>query len=180
MGNPQEITIQAMHKAIAEGLQQAFPALNVKAYETLKERVRCPAAALNMIALEPDTDVGTEQLAVRTRWELHLLMHVKDADVNIEIGALVAAVSKWLHGNRFGLPVHPAEFFGAYPDEWSQEKRAYEEWRVEFEVRGYLGESIWAGEGIIPQTVLVSYTPRVGVDHEPEYTEVTDATLPTV
>jgi len=180
MGNPQEITIQAAHQGITEGLQKAFPVLNVKAYETIKERVSCPMAVLTMTALEPDTDACTEQLSVRIRWELHLMMHAKVANVNIELGALVAAVSRWLHGNRFGLPAHPAEFFGAYPDEWSEEKRQYEEWRIEFEQRAYLGESVWTDEGIIPQTVLLSYTPLIGSPHEPDYYEVTDAGLPTV
>ncbi|GFM38318.1 hypothetical protein DSM19430T_30020 [Desulfovibrio psychrotolerans] len=180
MGNPQEISMQAAHEAIQEGLRQAFPVLSVMAYESLKERVACPAAFLNLAALEPGDDVGTEQLAVRIRWELHLVMHFKAANVNLEICALVGAVSKWLHGNRFGLPAHPAEFVGAYPDEWKPEQRAYEEWRIEFEQRVYLGASAWTDEGVIPQTVLVSWSPRVGVDYKPEYTEVTDAELPTV
>ncbi len=65
-------------------------------------------------------------------------------------------------------------FSAATLKDFKPAKDGYEEWRVEFEFNAYLGESVWDDEGIVPQTVYLSYSPLIGAAHEADYEEVTD------
>lgn len=186
MGNETpQIVIEDTHDAIQNAIKAAFPSfVTVGGYDSAKKSIKCPAAFVELASIEPgDEDPGTEQLAIRMRWEILLLLRFNTKSVKKsvqrEIRTIVGAVAHFVHGNRFGLPVSPAQFVGAYPDEFSPKSGTYEEWRIDFEIEGYLGESVWDGEGIIPETVLLSHTPLIGVEHIDEYKEVTDDGLPT-
>lgn len=182
--NTRQIDIEAAHTSIEAAIREAFPSFaTVGGYDEAKKVIKCPAAFLEMTSMEPGDDPGTDQLAIRMRWEIFLLLRFNSKSVKKsvarEIRTIVGAVSHFVHGNRFGLPVSPAQFVGAYPDEFSPKSGTYEEWRIDFEIAGYLGESVWDGEGVMPETVMLSHSPIIGLDHESDYKEVTDGELPT-
>lgn len=170
-----EINIAEAHEAIVAKLKAAFPRCTVGDYRREEGKVKAPALALELSHIEPgERDPGTGQLEVVLRWEVYPLTHFKTKNAAREVAALVCAVAKFVHGNRFGLPVSAAKFIGGYPEDFKPAKDGYEEWRVEFEFEAYLGESVWDGEGVTPQTVYLSYSPLIGAAHESDYEEVKD------
>lgn len=183
MGNDTpQIVIEAAHDAIQAAFKAAFPAfVTVGGYDKSKKVIKCPAAFIELGSIEPGDDPGTDQLAVRLRWEIFLLLRFNTKNVKKsvkqEIRTIVGAVAHFVQGNQFGIPCTPAQFVGAYPDEFSPKTGTYEEWRIDFEMEALLGESVWDGEGIIPDTVMLSYSPIIGIDHEQDYQEVTDDEL---
>ncbi len=168
-----EINVNEAHEAIVVKLKEAFPTCFVGDYRREEGAVKAPALALELAHVEPgERDPGTGQLEVTFRWVVYPLLHFKTRNAAREVAALVCAVAKFVHGNRFGLPVSAAKFIGGYPEDFKPTKDGYEEWRVEFEFGGLLGESVWDDAGVTPQTVYLSYSPLIGADHEADYQEV--------
>ncbi len=176
----EQIDISKAHEAIVQKFKEAFPACSVGDYRRESGRVVAPALALELAHVEPgEKDPGTGQLEINMRWVVYPLIHFRVKDAAREVAALVCSLAKFIDGNRFGLPVSAAKFIGGYPEDFKPSKDGYEEWRVEFEFSGMLGESIWTGEGNTPQTVFLGYSPLIGADHELEYQVVTDGEIPT-
>ena len=46
-------------------------------------------------------------------------------------------------------------------------------WAVSWRHKIRIGESIWQEDGVLPDTVYAGYEPDVGLEHEPDYEEVT-------
>ncbi|WP_291329986.1 hypothetical protein [Desulfovibrio sp. UCD-KL4C] len=174
-----EINIVDAHEAIVQKLKEAFPKCTVGDYRRETGKVVAPALALELSEIEPsDSDPGTGQLEINMRWVVYPLIHFRVKNAAREVAAIVCALAKFIDGNRFGLPVSAAKFVGGYPEDFKPAKDGYEEWRVEFEFSGMLGESVWTGEGITPETVFLGYTPLIGAENIEEYEDVTGQPLP--
>ncbi|WP_320169952.1 hypothetical protein [Maridesulfovibrio sp.] len=168
-----EINIIEAHTSIVADLKTAFPSCSIGDYRRENGAVKAPALALELAEIEPgEKNPGTGQLEATFRWVVYPLIHFKTKDAARKVAALVCAVAKFVHGNRFGLPVSAAKFIGGYPEDFKPAKDGYEEWRVEFEFSGYLGESVWDDAGITPQTVYLGYSPLIGAAYKADYQEV--------
>ena len=162
------------HDGILAALGQGLPGLrDVLGYGTA-EGLATPAAVLNLAGVEPadEPEDGSGRLAVRCRWELFLVMASRTPGVGRKLRELAGASAALVQGNRFGLAAPPARFVLAEPNEFEPSWKGAESWRVEFEQVVYLGANVWDGEGVMPETVLVSHTPLIGLEHEGEYEEV--------
>ncbi|WP_419779825.1 hypothetical protein [Maridesulfovibrio sp.] len=168
-----EIDIEKAHDDIVAALKKAFPTCSVGDYRREEGAVKAPALALELAHVEPGAkNPGTGQLEVTLRWEVYPLTHFRTNNAARKVAALVCAVAKFVHGNRFGLPVSAAKFVGGFPEDFKPSKDGYEEWRVEFEFEALLGESVWDDDGITPQTVYLSHSPLIGEAHVDEYEKV--------
>jgi len=57
------------------------------------------------------------------------------------------------------------------PDEFAPQADAFDIWRVEWAHAADIGESYFVDEGVTPSTVLTSWSPDIGPEHEADYEE---------
>ncbi|MEZ6854197.1 hypothetical protein [Halodesulfovibrio aestuarii] len=176
MGNYPELDIDAAHEAILDAIKAKFSAFETVAdYERQKESIKCPAVILDFESIEKDgRDLGTEQLSVRIRWQLTLLLKFNTANVQRVIRKLIAALCLFIDGNNFALPCNPCALVGAYADTFDD--GGYDAWRVDFEMKAVLGETIWTDGDIVPSElgIMTSWAPEIGEAHKDDYEKVED------
>lgn len=171
-------TLDSVHAGIVNAIKAKFPQLQtVEAYRLDRKTLPHPACLIELTEMEPaDMDPGTEQLAVMARFEAKLVIGFRQGINNpkLEIRKLAAAFCAFVRLQRWGLPIGPAEFIGAYPDDFDSELDQFEVWRVEWRQIIHLGESVWAdwNAGSPPSQVLYSWVPEIGQANESKYTHV--------
>jgi hypothetical protein len=171
-----KVELDALHQAVLDKISAQFPAFQtVSDYVELRTDLALPACLVELEDFEaaPDVDPGTEQLAVLARWRARLVIGFRTEEAQREIRKSAAALAVFIHSNRWGLPVGPAAVTVIAPDDFEPVLDQFVVWSVEFEQVVHLGESVWGGEGVLPEQVLVSWVPDVGSDNEGEYQDVT-------
>ncbi len=172
------IDLSVVHDAIVADIKAAFPNLQtVEFYREDRKSLVTPACLLELTELEadPDNDPGTEQLAVLAKFEAELVIGFRPqagsmAKAKLSIRMLAAALEAWLRMRRWTNPADPAKklptgeamVIGAYQDDFSvmgrrqdQDLSQFEVWRVEWQQRLHLGETVWTDEGVTPGRVFV-------------------------
>ncbi|MBU1001919.1 MAG: hypothetical protein KKE73_05305 [Proteobacteria bacterium] len=167
--------IEAAREGIVTALRAGCPGLQDVLDYGRETTLNTPAAVLNLAHLEPDENPedGSGKIALCCRWEVFLVVPDR-AKYEGRLRELAAAVGTLVHGHRFGLEAPPARFILAEPNEFEPHFKGAKCWRVEFEQVLLFGESVWEGDGVLPEQLMVSYTPLIGAEHEAEYQEVTD------
>lgn len=169
------VDIAALFTAIENQVSDHFPDLNV--FNVAPERQKNPKTPFCSISIDDfeksDVDLGTEQLSVVIRFEASLVLGTKSLDAARQAVLLAASFAQFVDGQRWGLAVNAAEFETAGPDEFSPSLDKYEAWTVAWSQEVRLGESVWTNDGTLPETVLVSTSPEIGIPNEDAYEEVT-------
>lgn len=172
VGPSTEIDLSAVHQSIIDAIAAAFPAVaTVEDYRDDRNGLPLPAIMVELVDMEaaPDDDPGTEQLAMRTRFEARVIIGFRTANAEREIRKLAGALGAFVHQNRFGQPIEPAEVLTITPDDFDPDLDQYVVWRVEWQQIVHLGATVWTNDGEIPTTVLFSYVPEIGLENETEY-----------
>ncbi len=171
--NLPEINLTELHESIASGLKIQFPGCTVDYYSRPGEQIKTPAIFFELegIGSADPHDIGTEQLEAELRFSAEVIVTYKQKGL-LGVRLLALGVAKFVHGNRWGHPVSPGQFVDAAPEAFSGSMDAYESWRVSWTHTALLGKNIWEEIGIIPDQVLVSEIPHVGIFHEPRYIQI--------
>lgn len=185
-----DIDLAVLHDAIVADIKAQFPQLvTVEFYREDRKDLPKPACLLELSELEaiPEDDPGTEQLAVMAKFEAELVITFRTPQAKQSIRVLAAAFSAWLRMRRWTNPADPtkklptgeAQVIGAYQDDFAvmgrqrdQELPQFEIWRVEWQQRIHLGNTIWTDEGSTPSQVFVSSPPDIGTGNEGKYDQV--------
>lgn len=185
-----EVDLVVLHAAIVSDIQAAFPQLRtVEFYRADRKELPMPSCLLEMSEMEalPDDDPGTEQLCVMATFEAQLSIGFRTPNAKQAISILAANLAAWLRKRRWTnpggetprLPTGEAMVVGAYRDDFSaiggqraQDLEQYEVWRVEWQQRIHIGQSVWNEEGDTPAIVYVSQAPDIGLGNEDKYTQV--------
>lgn len=176
-----EVNLDQLHQAMLGKIAAQFPDLQtVEDYSQSRERFTAPACFVELTQMDAgEADPGTEQLQVTARFEAHLIIGFRQPSAKRSIRTLAGAFSVFLRNQRWGLPVGPARFVAASPDEVAGIGRnaesldQYEVWTVEWEQEVHLGESVWQGDDTLISEVYVGYAPATGPNHIDDYTRVT-------
>lgn len=184
------IDLAVLHDQIVADIKAQFPQLQtVEFYREDRKSVPLPACLLELTEMEalPDDDPGTEQLCVMASFEAELIVSFRTPQAKQSIRLLAAALSAWLRMRRWSnpddptkkLPTGEALVVGAYQDDYrvmnaqrDQDLPQFEVWRVEWQQRINLGESVWTDEGVTPSIVFAGISPEIGFGHEDDYTQV--------
>lgn len=169
------LDLDALHAAIVDRLAAAFPAVvTVEAYPDDRRTMRAPAILVDLEDFEaaPDDNPGTEQLPVVARFSARIVIGFRTANAKREIRKLAAAVGVFVHRNRWGQHVGPAEVLTITPDDFEPTLDQFEVWRVDWQQPLALGEGVWNNDGTIPTEVLYSFVPDVGAANEDDYEPV--------
>lgn len=172
MGPDTEIDLDALHAAVVGAIKEQFPSVvTVADYREDRQRLPLPAILVELDDIEaaPDEDPGTEQLAARTRWIARIIIGFRTANAEREVRKLAAALGAFIHMQRWGQPVEAAQVLTISPDTFDPSLDQYVVWAVEWQQVVHLGASVWKPDGELPETVLYSHVPRIGIPYEPEY-----------
>ena len=177
MGPDTEIDLDALHTAVVGAIEEQFPSVvTVADYREDRQRLPLPAILVELDDIEaaPDEDPGTEQLAARTRWIARIIIGFRTANAEREIRKLAAALGAFIHMQRWGQPVEAAQVLTISPDTFDPSLDQYVVWAVEWQQIVHLGASVWKPDGELPEAVLYSHVPRIGIPYEDEYKPLED------
>lgn len=169
------LDLDQLHDAIKAKISAQFSALKtVEDYEAPRKSLQLPAVLIELVDMEgdPDSEPGTEQLAVVSKWVARIIMSFREDDVKRQLRKLAGALGVLVHQNRWGQSASPAQVTYIGPDSFDPEFDKFEVWAVEWDQQIDLGESVWTGEGITPERVMIGYVPEIGPGQEGDYDEL--------
>lgn len=174
-----QVTLDEVTAAIVATLATVFDEAvqTVAAYPDQRTKIATPAILIECVEMAPAEDPGTEQTALRCRFEAHCLVSGYESGAKAAVRTLAAQVSHAVRQSRWGLPVGSADLLGARPDDYFPELEETEVWIVEWEQTIHVGsESIWSPpeDWVEPGEVWVGITPDIGLPHVDDYVKVTD------
>lgn len=163
------VNIATLHASIKSALTAGFSGTAVDYYARQGERVAVPAIffELEEVTADDPDDIGTEQLAVRLKFNGYVVNSYK-AGNKLGIRTAAVALMQFIRGKRWGQPVGAANVIGAFPDTMQGQPDDYEVMRVEWEHEALLGTDIWPG-GIVPSEVWLGISPLIGPENLEHY-----------
>lgn len=170
-----EIDLDALHDAVVAAIVAGMPTVaSVQSYPSERTALELPAILVDLEDMEaaPEVDPGTEQLAVLTRWRARLILGFRTANVHRQVRKGAGQLAHLVHLNRWGMPVGPARVTIVGPDPFDPDLDQYEAWVVEWEQVVHLGPSVWADEGIVPQTVYLGLELETGPENIDKYIQI--------
>jgi hypothetical protein len=145
-----------LHKAICTTLKKEIPVIQTcDVYPAVQKGIIAPAVFIELANLDPGQDPGTEELALRARFEARIVIDSTIEDAAIIVRSLAAEVARVINRNTWGMNVSPAEFLSGEVDRFKPELEAYLVWLIEWVHEIHIGKSIWEEDKIKPHIVNV-------------------------
>ena len=145
-----------LHNAICSTLKEEIPAIQTcEVYPAIRKDLIAPAVFVELSGFEKGNDPGTEELALRARFEARIVIDSTIENAPIVVRSLAAEVARVVNKNTWNMNVSPAEFISAEIDGFRPELDAYSVWLVEWIHELHLGNSVWEGGKINPHTIDV-------------------------
>jgi hypothetical protein len=133
-----------LHQAICSTLKEGISAIQTCAiYPAIRKELVAPAVFVELVNLEPGKDPGTEELALRARFEARIVVDSTIENASIIVRSLAAEVAKVVNKNTFNMNISPGKFLSAEMDGFRPELDAYLVWLVEWTHEIHLGKSVW-------------------------------------
>lgn len=145
-----------LHQAICTTLKEEIPAIQTcEVYPAERREIIAPAVFVELVSLEPGKDPGTDELALRARFEARIVVDGMVEDSSIVVRSLAAEVARVVNKNTWNVEkISPGEFISAGGDDFKPELDAYQVWVVEWVHEVHTGESIWSS-GIMPHVIEI-------------------------
>ncbi|WP_341814686.1 MULTISPECIES: hypothetical protein [unclassified Wolbachia] len=145
-----------LHTAICNKLKEEIPAIQTcEVYPTIRREIIAPAVFVELVSLEPGKDPGTEELALRARFEARIVVDGTVEDSSIVVRELATEVARVVNKNTWDVEnVSAGEFISAGGDDFRPELDAYLVWMVEWVHEVHVGKSIFSG-GVTPHTIEI-------------------------
>lgn len=146
-----------LHQAICKTLKEEIPAIQTcEMYRAERREIIAPAVFVELASLEPGKDPGTEELALRARFEARVVVDGTVEGSQAVVRSLAAEVARVVNKNTWDVEnIAPGEFLSAGGDDFRPELDAYLVWLVEWVHELHTGQSMWLETGIIPHTISV-------------------------
>ncbi|MBA8757701.1 hypothetical protein HCR18_01025 [Wolbachia pipientis] len=151
-----------LHTAICNKLREEIPAIQTcEVYPAIRREIIAPAVFVELASLEPGKDPGTEEFALRARFEARIVVDGTVEDSSVVVRSLAAEVARVVNKNTWNVEnVLPGEFLSAEVDNFKPELDAYLVWLVEWVHELYTGQLMWLETGIIPHIISVGENVR--------------------
>lgn len=146
-----------LHDKICYTIKNEIPAVQTcENYPVVRKEILAPAIFVELTSLEPGKDPGTEELALRARFEARVIIDSSIDNAYVVVRSLVARVAKVINRNSWGISnVSPAEFLSAEGDGFKPELDSYLVWSVEWVHEIHTGYSIWVEGEIKPHFINI-------------------------
>jgi len=116
-----------LHNAICNKLKEEIPAIQTcEVYPAIRKELIAPAVFVELASLESGRDPGTEELALRAKFEARVVIDSTVENAPIIIRTLAAEVAKVVNKNTWNVKnVSPGEFISAEVDGFRPELDAF-------------------------------------------------------
>lgn len=150
------MNLNDLHQAICTTLKEEIPAIQTcEIYPAIRKELIAPAVFVELSSFEKGHDPGTEELALKARFEARIVIDSTIEDASIIVRSLASEVARVVNGNTFNMNILPGEFLSAEPDGFRPELDAYMVWLVEWSHQLHLGKSVWEGSKIKPHSINI-------------------------
>ncbi|MCJ7455099.1 MAG: hypothetical protein MUP48_06725 [Wolbachia endosymbiont of Homalodisca vitripennis] len=148
---------QDLHQAICTKLKEEISAIQTcEIYPSIRKELVAPAVFVELSSLEKGDDPGTEELALKARFEARVVVDSTVENASIIVRSLATEVARVVDKNTWNVKnVSPGEFISAEIDGFRPELDAYLVWMVEWVHYLHLGESVWLKGKINPHIINV-------------------------
>ncbi|WP_410541754.1 hypothetical protein [Wolbachia endosymbiont (group A) of Agelastica alni] len=138
-----------LHQKICTMLKEEIPAIQTcEVYPTIRKELLAPALFVELVSLEPGKDPGTEELALKARFEARIVVDGTVEDSSVVVRSLAAEVARVVNKNTWNVEnVSAGEFISAGGDDFKPELDAYLVWLVEWVHELHTGQSMWLETG---------------------------------
>ena len=158
---------QELLNAIIDNLTSEIPQIeSCGIYPIAATPLIAPAVLLEIAGFEPGTDPGTEETAIKIRFEARVIVDSTIPDAVLTVYALASEVIRVVDKNTWGIKISPAKFLHAGPDSFKPELDAYLVWSVEWVQETHRGESVWAPTNVKPHTIYIYPSLEVDIARE--------------
>ncbi|MFP3016235.1 MAG: hypothetical protein ACEY3L_01730 [Wolbachia sp.] len=145
-----------LHNAICTTLKKEIPAIQTcEVYPAIRKELIAPAVFVELSSFEKGHDPGTEELALKARFEARIVIDSTIENAPIIVRTLAAEVAKVVNKSTFSMNISPGEFLSAEPDGFRPELDAYLVWVVDWVHEIHIGESVWSETGIKPHIIEI-------------------------
>lgn len=145
-----------LHNAICTTLKKEIPQIQTcEVYPTIRREIVAPAVFVELVSLESGKDSGTDELALKARFEARVVVDSTIENAAILVRTLAAEVARVVNKNTWNVKnVSPGEFISAEVDGFRPELDAYLVWLVEWTHEVHAGKSVWS-TGIMPHVIEI-------------------------
>ncbi|GFQ91486.1 spike protein [Trichonephila clavata] len=152
-----------LHQKICTTLKEEIPAIQTcEVYRVIRREIIAPAVFVELASLEPGKDPGTEELALRARFEARVVVDGTVENSSIVVRSLAAEVARVVSKNTWNMKnIAPGEFLSAEVDDFKPELDAYLVWLVEWTHEVHTGQSMWSETGIKPHIIEIGLVKEV-------------------
>lgn len=135
-----------LHQAICTKLKEEIPAIQTcEIYPAIRKELLAPAVFVELSGFEKGHDPGTEELALKARFEARIVIDSTVENAPIIIRTLATEVARVVNKNTWNVEnVSPGEFISAEVDGFRPELDAYLVWLVEWTHEVHAGKSVWS------------------------------------
>lgn len=156
------MNLKDLHDKICTTLKREIPAIQTcEIYPSIRKELLAPALFVELVSLESGKDPGTEELALKARFEARIVIDSTIENAPIIVRTLAAEVARVVNKNTWNVEnVSPGEFISAEIDGFRPELDAYLLWLVEWSHQLHLGKSIWTENKIKPHTITIGENVR--------------------
>ncbi|WP_264338637.1 hypothetical protein [Wolbachia endosymbiont (group A) of Cheilosia soror] len=147
---------KGLHEAICKTLKEEIPAIQTcEVYRAERREIIAPAVFVELASLEPGKDPGTEEFALRARFEARVVVDGTVEDSQVVVKSLAAEIARVVSKNTWNVKnIAPGEFLSAGGDDFRPELDAYLVWMVEWVHEIHVGKSIFSG-GVTPHVIEI-------------------------
>ncbi|WP_419198936.1 hypothetical protein ACJZL3_03185 [Wolbachia endosymbiont of Rhagoletis cingulata] len=151
-----------LHNAICNKLKEEVPAIQTcEIYPSIRKELLAPAVFVELSGFEKGHDPGTEELALKARFEARIVVDGTVEYSSLVVRSLAAEVARVVNKNTWNVKnVSPGEFMSGGGDDFRPELDAYLVWLVEWSHQLHLGKSIWTENKIKPHTITIGENVR--------------------
>uniref|UniRef100_UPI002FD21D45 hypothetical protein n=1 Tax=Wolbachia endosymbiont of Pentidionis agamae TaxID=3110435 RepID=UPI002FD21D45 len=138
-------------------LKEEIPAIQTcEVYHpAIRKELVAPAVFVELSGFEKGNDPGTEELAIKARFEARIVIDSTIENASLIVRSLASEVARIINKNTFNMNISPAEFISAEPDGFKPELDAYLVWLIEWVHEIHQGKSIWEEGEIQPHSINV-------------------------
>ncbi|WP_353271852.1 hypothetical protein [Wolbachia endosymbiont (group A) of Nomada goodeniana] len=146
-----------LHNAICTTLKKEISVIQTcEVYPAMRKELIAPAVFVELSSFEKGHDPGTEELALKARFEARIVIDSTIENAPIIVRTLAAEVARVVNKNTWNVEkVSPGEFISAEVDRFRPELDAYLVWMVDWVHEVHVGRSIWEEGKFMPHKIEI-------------------------
>ncbi|WP_253303129.1 hypothetical protein [Wolbachia endosymbiont of Phyllotreta cruciferae] len=146
-----------LHQTICSTLKEEIPSIQTcEIYPSIRKELLAPALFVELVSLESGKDPGTEELALKARFEARIVIDSTIENAPIIVRSLASEVAKVVNKNTWNVKnVSPGEFISGGGDDFRPELDAYLVWMVEWVHTIHVGRFIWKEGKFMPHKIEI-------------------------